>query len=236
MNRLVVKTHRPWTTWVLLALGVVVLVSAGWSLLEYGRYRGGFDHIQAAQDYRELAQKKRALEDQLVELRERNAVLERTVQVERKATEDVKISLRALQAEILDLNEELAFYRGIVSPQDASRGLRLQSFKLTPVASDGSYRYKLVLTQVLKNDRVVYGAVKLQLEGTQGGRPRTLALADVTEKPVKELKYRFKYFQDMEGEFKLPQGFQLKRVAVKVLPRGKSKDAIEKTFEWKTEE
>ena len=236
MSGLVVKSHRPQKARALLVLGVMVVILAGWSLWEYGRYRGGFDRIQAERDFRDLHAIQSDLEAQLFQLRERNAVLERTLQVQREASAEVKVSLQALQAEIAALNEELAFYRGIVSPQDASRGLRLQSFKLTPLASDGSYRYKLVLTQVLKNDRVVKGAVQLRFEGTKAGRPQVLELDDVTEKGVKVLNYRFKYFQDFRGTVRLPAEFQLKRVAVQVRPQGRSTDVIEKTFEWKTKE
>ncbi len=236
MSGLVVKAHRPWKTRVLLGLGAAAVVAAGWSLFEYGRYRAGFDHVAAAREYRALAAEKAALEQQLEALREQNAVLERAVQVERKAAADIKLSLQALQSEILELNEELAFYRGIVSPRQAARGLHLQSFKLTPAGHDGTYRYKVVLTQVLKNDRLAYGTVRLRLEGIQGGRPRSLDLSQVTEKGVKELKYRFKYFQDLHGELHLPDGFRLQRVTVQVRPRGGSRDMIEKTFDWETRE
>lgn len=234
MNKLVVKSHRPLKQRLVIALSVVATVFAAWALFEYGRYRAGFDHIAAAREYDALLGVNAALEDQLEQLREKVALLERTLQVERKASADVKISLSALQGEILELNEELAFYRGIVSPRDASRGLRLQSFKLTPLGSDGTYRYKVVLTQVLKNDRLAYGSVRLRLEGTEDGRPKVLELAQVTEKKLRELNYKFKYFQSLEGKLQLPAAFTLQRVTVEVRPRGRRQDPIEKTFEWTT--
>jgi len=68
-----------------------------------------------------------------------------------------------------------------VSPREASRGLRLQSFTLEP-NGPRSWRYKVVLTQVLKNDRLARGTVRLKVDGLQGGNPRSLELASLTEK------------------------------------------------------
>ena len=236
MSKLIVTSHRPQKTKILVGLIITAFLFAGWSLFEYGRYRAGFDHIEAAKNYAELAATREALEEQLEQLREKKAVLERTLQVERKASNDVRISLTALQSEILELNEELAFYRGIVSPRDSRRGLHLQTFKLVPLGSDGTYRYKVVLTQVLKNERLAYGKVLLRFEGTDNGKTRVLNLADVSEKRVKELNYKFKYFQALEGKLQLPESFGLRRVAVEVRPRGRIENMIEKTFEWATKE
>ncbi|UCE89828.1 MAG: hypothetical protein JSW10_03080 [Pseudomonadota bacterium] len=236
MSGLVVKAHRPWLSRLLLALMVLAGVVGGWSLYEYGRYRAGYDGIAAEQERDQLAATLDERDDEVRELREKVAVLERAAQVERQAYDEVKASLLVLQDEMLELNEELAFYRGIVSPRQAAEGLQLQSFRLEPNGLVRGYRYKIVLTQVLKNTRSTYGKVKLRLEGMADGRSRVLGLADVSQKKVSELDYRFKYFQALEGNIELPKGFKPQRVAIQVLPRGKSKSAIEKTFDWHGEE
>lgn len=232
MNALVVKAHRPWMTRLLLALAVFAAGVGGWSAYEYGRYRAGYDGIAARVERDRLATELAGRDKEVRELREKVAVLERAAQVERQAYDEVKTSLLALQDEVLELNEELAFYRGIVSPRQAAEGLQLQSFRLEPNGLTRGYRYKIVLTQVLKNTRSTYGKVKLRLEGMADGRSRVLGLAQVSQKKVNELDYRFKYFQALEGNIELPRGFSPQRVTVQVLPRGKSKSAIEKTFDW----
>jgi hypothetical protein len=94
----------------------------------------------------------------------------------------------------------------------------------------------VVLTQVLKNDRMAVGQVKLKIEGLMNGQPRTLNLDAISEKSVKELNYRFKYFQSLEGDLVLPKGFQPLRAMVQIQPGGRTNDMIEKTIDWPTEE
>jgi hypothetical protein len=233
--RLKVKYHNPLRTRALVVLGLVGLAVGGWSLYDYGRYQAGYSSLEADQEQLALMVTIDGLRQDVDDLREEKARLQRAKQVEKEASEVLDQNLKMLQGEILELKKELAFYRGIVSPRDASRGLRLQRFSLAPHGRR-TYRYTVVLTQVLKNDRLVSGQVKLKVEGLQNGRPRTLDLNAISEKPFKELGYRFKYFQSLEGDLVLPKGFQPLRATAQILPRGHSKDMIEKTIDWPTEE
>lgn len=232
MNRLVVKPQAPLRSKLILVLVVAAIVLGGWSFYEYGRFRGGFDSAQAARGRAELLDRQAELEAQLTALREEKALLERASQIDRTAQTEVNESIRSLQDEVLELKEELAFYRGIVSPQDDSRGLRLQSFRIDRAGSGRSYRYKVVLTQVLQNDTVARGTVRLTVSGTTEGREKELALEDLTADGVKELNYRFKYFQNLEGDMALPKGFKPLRATVKVIPSARNSDPIEETFDW----
>jgi hypothetical protein len=183
-----------------------------------------------------LLQTQDHLEKRVEGLREEKAVLERAAQIERKAYNELDTTLKILQAEILEHKEELAFYRGIVSPKDSSSGLYLQNFFLSQNGDTRSYRYKVVLTQVLKNSRLISGKVKLQFDGLLHGESKVLQLRAVTAKKVRDLNYRFKYFQNVEGVVEFPEGFSLLRVKVQILPRGKQRNMIEKTIKWTFEE
>ena len=233
--QLKVKHHNPWKTRVFILLGVLAMGVGGWSLFDYGRYKAGYDSAEADLEHLRLVAIVDELSDQIDYLREQKAQLERAAQIERKAYNELDTNLKVLQGEILELKEELAFYRGIVSPRDASRGLKLQRFSLEPNGLR-SYRYTVVLTQVLKNDRLVRGKVKLYVEGLQGNVPKTLELSALSENSVKELSYRFKYFQNLEGDLVLPSGFRPMRATAQILPSGRQQDMIEKTIDWPTEE
>ncbi|MDH5571213.1 MAG: hypothetical protein OEY89_05565 [Gammaproteobacteria bacterium] len=233
---LVVKQHRPWITGLLWLLAVVALVIAGWSLFDYGRFLAGYNSVEMEREKESLIKHKAELEEQIDQLREKKALLERAAQIERQAYDELDVTFKVLQAEILELKEELAFYRGIVSPKDASSGLQLQSFKIEPNGTGLSYRYKLVLTQVLKNDRVATGKLNFFIDGLRGEEPVTLELKDVDEKHVNELDYRFKYFQNIEGDMTLMEGFTPLRITAQIVPSSKTWNAIEKTIEWDMQE
>ncbi len=233
---LVVKAHRPWKSKFIWGIVLFILIVSGWTLFDYGRYLAGYDSRDTDNEISGLLDTQAHLEKRIETLREEKAVLERAAQIERKAYNELDISIKILQAEILEHKEELAFYRGIVSPKDSSSGLYLQNFFLSQNGETRSYRYKVVLTQVLKNSRLVTGKVKLQFEGLLGGESKMLELKKVTAKKVRDLNYRFKYFQNIEGLVEFPEGFSLLRVKVQILPRGRQRDMIEKTIEWSFEE
>ena len=233
---LVVKAHRPWVTRLIWVLGFVALLIAGWSVFDFGRYSAKYDSAEARRSEEGFVVIRDALSTEIETLREEKAVLKRAAQIERQAYNELDTTLKALQSEILELKEELAFYRGIVSPRDASRGLRLQKFTFEENGHSRTFRYKVVLSQVLKNDRVARGKVQLKFEGLLKGEPKVLGLREVTEKRIKELDYKFKYFQNIEGNVEIPEGFSASRIVLRIFPRGRQKDMIEKTFDWPKQE
>ena len=233
---LVVKAHRPWKSKFIWLIISIVLVISGWTLFDYGRFLAGYDSRDTDNEIASLLEVQDHLEKRIVALREEKAVLERAAQIERKAYNELDQTLKVLQAEVLEHKEELAFYRGIISPKDSSSGLYLQNFFLSQNGDTRSYRYKVVLTQVLKNSRLITGKVKLQFDGLLTGEPKLLDLKDITTKKSKDLNYRFKYFQNVEGIVEFPKGFSLSRVKIQILPRGRQRDMIEKTIEWSFEE
>jgi len=229
---LVVKAYQPWKARIYWVLGVLALGAAIWAAFDYGRFVAKFDSSDAHRREEALILSTEDLAGQIQALREEKAVLERAKQIERKAYNELDTTLKTLQTEILDLKEELAFYLGIVSPRDASRGLRLESFNIDKLGNGGRYHYKVVLTQVLKNDRLARGKVVLEFEGLQDDQPVTLKLSQIDTQHKGELKYKFKYYQNINGEIIIPPEFIPKRVIAKIYPRGRNSDVIEKVFVW----
>lgn len=230
---LVVKAHQPRKTLLITVLVLAAVIVLSYALYEYGRFSAGYDSIEAGEEHTVLLGHVAELEETIDNLREQKAVLERAAQIERKAYDELDTTLKVLQAEILELKGELAFYRGIVSPRDAAHGLHLQRFRVEPSGKTNGYQFKVILTQVLKNDRSAAGIIRIKIIGVQGDQTRVLDLSQVTEKAVKELKYRFRYFQSLEGELVLPSGFTPQRVTVSVVPKDRSrKEPFEKTFDW----
>ena len=232
---LVVKAHQPWKLRIILGLLTVAMLVTGYMLFEYGRFSAGYDSIEIGEEHTVLLDHLGELEDSIDELLAQKAVLERAAQIERKAYDELDTTLKVLQAEILELKGELAFYRGIVSPKDAAHGLHLQDFHVEANGKPNGYQFKVTLTQVLKNDRSSVGLIRIKIVGTQGEQPKVLDLSQVTEKSVKAIKYRFRYFQSLEGQLILPSGFTPQRVTVSVVPKDKRrKEPFEKTFNWPT--
>lgn len=231
-SKLVVRPHHPRRTVIRIVVGVVLAVLVAWALFEAGRIRAGFDQAEARADRAELTEALQAAQAANRRLRERIAGLERSGQVDGRAYAELRGTLAGLNDEILRLREELAFYRGIVSPADAQRGLRIHGLELQPTDGNGAWRFRLVLIQAMQHDRQAQGAARLTIIGTQNGEPATLALADVSEHPETGIAYDFRYFQEFGGDILLPQGFTPNRVEVELVPRRSRDGGIEQVFDW----
>lgn len=229
---LAVRHHAPARVWALrLGLGALALVAVV-AAFEYGRYRAGYDRQAAAAAVADLQGRLAAALEENRRLRERVALLEQSQSIDQQARDRVQGTITELQNEILELREELAFYRGIVSPADSESGLKIQSFTLAPAGADRHYRYKLVLIQAIKHDRRVQGEVAVYFHGRRAGESVRLSLADLLIESDTGLGYAFKYFQDFEGLLALPEDFTPLRVEVVATPSGRGAEAVRRSFEW----
>jgi len=197
---------------VFIALALLALAAAG--LLASGPDRG--DTLEGLRD------ENAALRRQLLVMREAGGL-------DRQAYADVEKSLREYQDEVMELKQEVEFYRGIVTPGGGQSGLRLRSFGVVPNGSPGGYSYTVVLTQVLSDARPVTGTVSFSVQGLQNGAPRELSLRELGQ-PGGAVKFKFKYFQSVQGDLALPPGFSPLRTVVRVVPGGG--DEITATYPW----
>jgi hypothetical protein len=233
MSHLVVKRRSVWHSRASIA-GVALLgLLLAWGIYEFGRYRAGFDTLAASEAIDVLQGQISKLEQRQSGLREQNAVLERSGQIERQAYKQLEGAVTGLQDEILELKEELAFYRGIVSPTDVTKGLKLQDFELSRGAQERQYHFKVVLTQVLNNGTVARGNMQFEVEGLQQGELKRYTLNQISDiSDSKGPSFRYKYFQILEGDFILPEGFEPIKVNLTVKPKSKAHKKLTQAFDW----
>jgi len=227
--QLVVHEHDPLKRGLLIALLVFVLVALGYLLYDYGHSRADYDYESLQSERSSLQDEIDSLTKQVEITRDELVASQRGNEIDKQAYQEVDLSLRNLQLEILELKEEVAFYRSIVAPRESSRGLRIQRFNVTSTDQKKSFRYKLVLTQVIKNSRITRGDIIMQVEGVRNGKSEQINLTSLSAKGQKKLSFRFKYFQSFEGDLIVPKDFTPSRVHVKV---SSNRVTLEKTFAW----
>lgn len=233
MTHLIVKARSTKHSRMIAAGSIVLSLLTAWGMFEFGRYRSGFDIITVQQQRSEQAEQLDALAAEISQLREQKAILERSTQIEQEAYKQLETTVTSLQDELLELKGELAFYRGIISPADASKGLNVQSFSLSN-GGGRTYHYKLVLTQILNNTAVASGTVDLVVEGQEKGEAQQYPLRQLSKQD--EMRFRFKYFQILEGELDLPEGFSPSKVSITVKPRTKSHKRLSQSYDWEVQE
>ena len=173
------------------------------------------------------------LENRNRNLLQKNANLDGSSKIERDAYELANQELIKLQQELLAQKEELAFYRGIVSPNDAALGVNLQSFEMRKKNSHNQYSYKMILTKSGKSTRKISGGADIRIRGETAGGVSELQLSDLAlENSAKVTKFSFKYFQVFEGDVVLPEGFEPFEVEIGIKPTTKKVKSFSETISW----
>ena len=222
--------HATRARWVVF-IAVVAAAVSGWLLFDYGRDRAGYDSNKVGQELDLLKVHVRDLRSEAAQLRSQNAILAQASEIDRQAYSQVDSTLEELESEILELKQQVRFYSGIVSPSE-SKGLRVQKFKVKRDAQTLNYRYNLVLTQFVKDQRVVKGSAKISVLGMQGAKQISIPFKKLSRPEKNHLRFRFKYFQEMSGDIALPVGFEPLRLELKAIPEGKRLKAITQTYVW----
>lgn len=214
---------------------LVAVVAIGSLALAYelGRFDGGYSYLDQRRERQALnaiiAERDRTIE----ELQRSVAILKTSQEVDKETYSQVERNLSDLQARIQSQEEELAFYRGIISPEDGAAGLRVQTLEIRPADAGHGYVLHLVLVQAITHDRRVSGTVSLSIEGSMQGEPVRLGLGDVVaDRSDADLAYGFRYFQDLQRELVLPDGFAPGEVTMEIRPREPGGEVLQQTFDW----
>jgi hypothetical protein len=209
-----------------LATGGLLALIAAFAL---GRLGAG-DDSPGAETARRLGGEIAAFRTENRGLREQLARRETDEKVDRQAYSQVEQQLAALQAKLIEQQEELAFYRGIVGG-GSKGGVRVQDFALTAAAE--GVRLRFVLAHAERAERDVRGELQIRVEGTRAGRIVSVDLASLAAKPSSVPRsFGFRYFQDIVADLRTPTDFAPQRVVIRILPATRGIKASVESFPW----
>jgi|TARA_R110000851_G_scaffold286273_1_gene440154 uncharacterized protein DUF6776 len=198
-----------------------------------GMAQGGF-RFSTAEESRDL------LEEQVEDLREQNREasqqlvnLERGRTIDAQALNQARRSIVDLETRIASLKADLTFYKNIMAPSETSKGLQVDRFAMQQGREDDTYGFKLVLTQIGDNKSYISGVVAVNVIGMRNGDKEVIALRDLSD-DIDDLgvKFRFRYFQDVEGLLRVPDGFKPVELQVVARAEGRKSSQAERTFDW----
>ena len=167
-----------------------------------------------------------------VDLQEKYTKMEHLREIDQQSLSMIQGQLKSYQDERLKMEEELVFLRGMISSKLGKGILHLQWQKLEPGKEENSFLYAFTVSKVIKDSEYLEGAVHVEVTGEQDGKQRSLPLVNVDKGGQEEVKMRFKYFQNIEGEFLIPDGFKPSGVTIEVKPVGEKFKPVKKSFKW----
>lgn len=236
-HRVKVIEHRPFLRWLMLFSGILIAC-----LAVFGAYQKGFFDGVSGQQTTEskIAELQAALKESEasgVELAQQLENINVGAEVDRKASEEIRQEVIALKEQIAVLKEENGFYRGLMAPTKNKRGLAIGAVELSETEGARRYSYKVVMQQLATNHQLLNGSLTYTVVGRKDGVDVSYPLKDLsTQVKADNIKLRFKYFQNIEGELNLPEGFDPLAIELVAKTTGKDPVTLEKRFGWLVEE
>lgn len=198
---------------------------------EFGRNEGLELKVEVVRERDQIRQELAELERLVVDMRQQIADLKVGGVIDEAANEELRQTIESLQSQIAQQNEKISFYNGVMLPNVAGEGLRIERLDVTANAP-GRVKYSLLLTQVVDKHDYVQGGVEISLRGQDGKEEKELALSQVDEEKSDSVRFRFRYFENINGEMVLPDGFEPREVMVVARSSGRNAQRLEKTFDW----
>jgi hypothetical protein len=214
-------------------LGITLVALLGAFLMfELGRSRAGPDGLAVAQEASRLRAEIRVRDATIRELRRQTAELETLKAGQDEERSEVSRTIGELQAQVARQSQDLAFYKGIVVQSANQAEVSIRQARIARGTQPGRYVLRLILVQPSRPDRVVAGSVAVTLEGTRGGVPGKLTLQQLTAGRERELRYSFRYFQNLNPELVVPAGFIPERLALEVRSSRREVAPVSRTLLW----
>lgn len=209
--KMVVRSHLPWSWFVLPALLLALMLGAiGW-LVGQRNASGGF-----GQDLEGLRQQLQVQRDELNILRLSVGTGQNAVSIERATQLQLLGKIQSLEAENAALKEDMLLFERLIPVAAEGASVRVEIFRVSEEVR-GRFRYRLLLAfQPDKQSPEFRGRLQLAISYTLAGKIMQILLPDGHEN-VTEYQLEFKHFLRREGVFELPDGALLRDVEARVL-------------------
>jgi hypothetical protein len=217
-ERVAIKSHSPWYVkfgGYGLMMGVAGAVA--WYLVDNSYKITGFNREEATAQIAKLSEDNERLKREFELTRALLNEREGQLKIEKSAQSELAKNLGQIQEENAGLKEDLAFLRNIMSSGNVPEGLTIANLKIEADALPNEFRYRMLLTQGGQRKQDFKGKVQVVARIQTGVQQSTVSFPSDLEVRSQGGELEFRYYQKVDGRFKIPQGAQLKSIQVRVL-------------------
>ena len=232
LHEMVVVPYRPLYKAMIFIAFLFAMVVFGWLTYEFGNNQGLELKVEVVREKDLISKELGEARALISEMRQEIADLTVGGEIDNQANEEVRQTIENQQNLLAAQNEEISFYKGVMLPNVANKGLRIERLDVSSNVP-GRVRYSLLLTQVVDKHDYVQGGVRISLLGQNDGQEETIQVSESGRDKAEAIKFRFRYFQNIIGELQLPEGFVPRKVMVVVQSSGLNAQRLEKTFDWR---
>lgn len=157
--------------------------------------------------------------------------------VDKHALELLRSEMAVEKERTAELEEGLSFYRSMVASGDTAKGLSLRKPELVRGDNTNRVRYRIYVQQRDREYEVVEGLLSAEVYGVSGDREVSYPLATLSNDfDDKAATLNFRYFQAIEGEITLPEGFEPRAIKLMARARKPREMEVREQFPWTLQE
>ena len=233
--KLVVTTYAPTRRWITIVLLLLIVAGGVYGMFEFGRYRAGLRRGRGLKQRAGARDEIVAKETTISELRAKVAQLESSTVGQTREREEVQRTIGDLQAQVARANQELAFFRGIVTQNANSAEVKIQQARMVATATANKFRVRVTLVQPMKPDSVVSGVVVLSVDGEVDGKPGRADFATLSGGKRREIPFTFRYLENIEEEITMPPGMKPEQLLVEVRSNRRGSAPVQQSYVWRVD-
>jgi hypothetical protein len=233
-GKLVVRTYAPARRWIVFAIVLLLSTLALYVVFELGRYKAGYDAMQAAAERDALQLQINQQQQAAREMRVQLAAAEEARIAEVRERSEVARTIGELQAQVERQQQDVDFYRGLVAQPNQQKDAVLvgvQQFHIAPLPASQAFALRFSLNRLQRPGEALNGELGITVDGTRDGSPASAELADLTG-GKNELSFNVRYTTSIDQEVILPGDFKPERVTIELRPDKKGVGPYRQTFVW----
>jgi len=216
-SRMTIRSQMAWySRWALNLLALVAVAGAVWWLVENSYRITGFNREEAKQQIATLGEENAKLKREVESAKATLGERERQAAIDKASQSELARSVTQLQEENATLKEDLQFLRNIMSSGTTPEGLGIANLKVEPDGQPHEFRYRMLLTQGGQRKQDFKGRVQVVARVAHQGGITSLTFPEASAgEGAGAVDFRF--YQKVDGRFRIPEGAVLKSFEVRVL-------------------
>lgn len=216
-----VVPHRPVRNMLIIAALIALVLGAIVATFFYAQNRASSERL-TLQEAQELRGQLGKLQQDAEESKRELAKYQLNAEVDRQAGEDLRKRVMQLRDEKAGLQRDLEVYRIMTSKTSNNpKGISFGVFSVTPLA-DNKQQFKLAVQKLAEDDEDFVGQLRALVVGQKDGSETKISLHELVVSKVgvepltENIPLSFKFFQNIDAEIVLPEGFVPQKIELEV--------------------
>lgn len=173
------------------------------------------------------------LDDRGALLKDQISQLLLQAEADQQTLNELRNHLTDQAADIAALEDMLAFYRGVLAPEEGDTSVVLRDPELVFSGAAGRWRFTMVIHRGEGGESVYRGQLDLRIRGQGPGEPTLVSVSKVDSRAESSVfPLRFRYLQQIQVVISLPEAFVPETIESVVTLTGPVRKTVQRSDRW----